>query len=249
MASQAARLGELETYTAAELVEWALRTYGRRFAISTSFQAEGMVLVDMAARMDSGVRVFTLDTGRLPEETHQMIDTVRERYGVRVEVVYPDAGEVERMTTLHGVNLFYRDPSLRKLCCQVRKVRPLDRKLKELSAWAVGLRREQSEERAATAKVEMVGERLKLSPLADWTAAQVEEYLTKHEVPRHALYARGYPSIGCAPCTRPVQPGEPERAGRWWWEENMSKECGLHVTPEGKLRQALDVLLDDILKP
>lgn len=249
MASQAALLGELETYTAAELVEWALRTYGRRFAISTSFQAEGMVLVDMAARMDSGVRVLTLDTGRLPEETHQMIDTVRERYGVRVEVVYPDAGEVERMTTLHGVNLFYRDPSLRKLCCQVRKVRPLDRKLAELSAWAVGLRREQSEERAATAKVEMVGERLKLSPLADWTAAQVEEYLTKHEVPRHALYARGYPSIGCAPCTRPVQPGEPDRAGRWWWEENMSKECGLHVTPEGKLRQALDVLLDDILKP
>lgn len=249
MASQAARLGELETYNAAELVEWALRTYGRRFAISTSFQAEGMVLVDMAARMDSTVRVFTLDTGRLPEETHQMIDTVRERYGVRVEVVYPDAGEVERMTTLHGVNLFYRDPSLRKLCCQVRKVRPLDRKLKELSAWAVGLRREQSEERAATAKVEMVGERLKLSPLADWTAAQVEEYLTKHEVPRHALYARGYPSIGCAPCTRPVQPGEPDRAGRWWWEENMSKECGLHVTPEGKLRQTLDVLLDDILKP
>ncbi|MBL8296013.1 MAG: phosphoadenylyl-sulfate reductase, partial [Bryobacterales bacterium] len=237
MASQAARLGELETYKAAELVEWALRTYGRRFAISTSFQAEGMVLVDMAARMDSSVRVLTLDTGRLPEETHQMIDIVRERYGVRVEVVYPDAGEVERMTTLHGVNLFYRDPSLRKLCCQVRKVRPLDRKLKELSAWAVGLRREQSEERAATAKVEIVGERLKLSPLADWTAAQVEEYLTKHEVPRHALYARGYPSIGCAPCTRPVQPGEPERAGRWWWEENMSKECGLHVTPEGKLRQ------------
>ncbi|MBL8290718.1 MAG: phosphoadenylyl-sulfate reductase [Bryobacterales bacterium] len=249
MASQAALLGELETYTAAELVEWALRTYGRRFAISTSFQAEGMVLVDMAARMDSGVRVFTLDTGRLPEETHQMIDTVRERYGVRVEVVYPDAGEVERMTTLHGVNLFYRDPNLRKLCCQVRKVRPLDRKLKELSAWAVGLRREQSEERAATAKVEMVGERLKLSPLADWTAVQVEEYLTEHQVPRHPLYARGYPSIGCAPCTRPVQPGEPERAGRWWWEENMSKECGLHVTPEGKVRQALDVLLDDILKP
>jgi phosphoadenosine phosphosulfate reductase len=249
MASQAALMGELDTYSAAELVEWALRTYGRRFAISTSFQAEGMVLVDMAARRDSTVRVFTLDTGRLPEETHQMIDTVRERYGVRVEVVYPDAGEVERMTTLHGVNLFYRDPSLRKLCCQVRKVRPLDRKLAELSAWAVGLRREQSEERAATAKVEMVGERLKLSPLADWTAAQVEEYLAKHEVPRHALYARGYPSIGCAPCTRPVQPGEPERAGRWWWEENMSKECGLHVTPEGKLRQALDVLLDDILKP
>lgn len=249
MASLGTLLGELETYDAAELVEWALRTHGRGFAISTSFQAEGMVLVDMAARMDAAVRVFTLDTGRLPEETHQMIDTVRERYGVRVEVVYPDAGELERMTTLHGVNLFYRGASLRKLCCQVRKVRPMESKVAELSAWAVGLRREQSAERAATVKAEMVGGRLKLSPLADWTAAQVEQYLTANGVPRHPLYARGYPSIGCAPCTRPVAPGEPERAGRWWWEENIAKECGLHVTPEGKLRQALDVLLDDILKP
>jgi len=249
MASLAAPLGELQTYDAAELVEWALRTYGRQFAIATSFQAEGMVLVDMAARLDRPVRVFTLDTGRLPEETHQMIDTVRDRYGIQVEVVYPEAGEVERMTTQHGVNLFYRAPGLRKLCCEVRKVRPMERKLAEFSAWAVGLRREQSAERAAAAKAEMVGERLKLSPLADWAAAQVEEYLTRREVPRHPLYARGYPSIGCAPCTRPAQPGEPERAGRWWWEEDMSKECGLHVTPEGKLRQALDVLLDDILKP
>lgn len=249
MASTTVPLGELQSFNAAELLEWGLQTYGRQFAIATSFQAEGMVLVDMAARLDPSVRVFTLDTGRLPEETYQMIDTVRDRYGISVEVVCPDAGEVERMTTRHGVNLFFREPGLRKLCCQVRKVRPMERKLGELSAWAVGLRREQSAERADTAKAEMVGERLKLSPLADWTAAQVAEYLSEHDVPRHALYARGYTSIGCAPCTRAVQAGEPERAGRWWWEENMSKECGLHVSPDGRLRQALDVLLDDILKP
>lgn len=249
MASTTAPLGELQSLNAAELLDWGLRTYGRRFAIATSFQAEGMVLVDMAARIDASVRVFTLDTGRLPEETYQMIETVRDRYGIRVEVVYPDAGEVERMTTRHGVNLFYREPALRKLCCEVRKVRPMERKLAELGAWAVGLRRGQSAERADTAKAEMVGQRLKLSPLANWTAAQVEEYLRRQDVPRHALYGRGYTSIGCAPCTRAVRAGEPERAGRWWWEENMSKECGLHVSPDGRLRQALDVLLDDILKP
>lgn len=207
-----------------------------------------MVLIDMAAKLNNDIRVFTLDTGRLPAETYQMIDTVRERYGIAVEIVYPQTEEVERMTTLHGVNLFYRDPNLRKLCCHIRKVRPLDRKLQDLDAWAVGLRREQSEERANAAKIEQVGAKLKLSPLAAWTAQQVHDYIHQNDVPRHPLYSNGYTSIGCGPCTRAVQPGESERAGRWWWEENLSKECGLHVTPDGRMRKALDVLLEDILK-
>ena len=207
-----------------------------------------MVLIDMAAKLEQGLRVFTLDTGRLPAETYQMIDTVRERYGIAVEIVYPETEEVERMTTIHGVNLFYRDPNLRKLCCHIRKVRPLDRKLQELDAWAVGLRREQSEERANAARIEQVGAKLKLSPLAGWTAQQVQDYISQNDVPRHPLYSNGYTSIGCGPCTRAVQPGESERAGRWWWEENLSKECGLHVTPDGRMRKALDVLLEDILK-
>ena len=207
-----------------------------------------MVLIDMAAKLEQGLRVFTLDTGRLPAETYQMIDTVRERYGIAVEIVYPETEEVERMTTIHGVNLFYRDPNLRKLCCHIRKVRPLDRKLQELDAWAVGLRREQSEERANAARIEQVGAKLKLSPLAGWTAQQVHDYISQNDVPRHPLYSNGYTSIGCGPCTRAVQPGESERAGRWWWEENLSKECGLHVTPDGRMRKALDVLLEDILK-
>jgi phosphoadenylyl-sulfate reductase (thioredoxin) len=245
--ASAAEFAHLETLPAAELLDWAIRTYGSRFAISTSFQQDGLVLIDMAARIDPSVRVFTLDTGRLPQETFEVMEAVREKYGVRIEIVAPDAGEVERMTTLHGANLFYRDTALRKLCCHVRKTRPLDRKLEELDAWAVGLRREQSEERAAISKVAHVDGRVKLSPLADWTAAEIESYIAAHGVPRHPLSERGYSSIGCAPCTRAVRAGESERAGRWWWEQDGSKECGIHVTPDGQMRRALDVLLEDIL--
>ncbi len=238
---------ELEQFTAPALLEWALGRYGDRFAICTSFQKEGMVIVDIACRINSKARVFTIDTGRLPEETYTLIDEVRSRYGITVEIVAPDYGEVERMTSRHGVNLFYQEPALRKLCCHVRKVRPLERKLEEFDAWAVGLRREQSEERANVPKVEEVDGRVKLSPLADWTDSQVEEHLSLYKVPRHALEGKGYPSIGCAPCTRAVQPGESERAGRWWWEQDGSKECGLHVTPTGEMRRQLDVLVEQIL--
>lgn len=248
MGLDGAALGELEQLAAEELLAWAMERYGERFAVTTSFQAEGMVLVDMAARIGGRVRVVTLDTGRLPEETYEMMEAVRERYGIGVEVVSPEAREVERMVTRYGVNLFYRDANLRKLCCHIRKVRPLERKLGELGAWAVGLRRGQSAERGGTAKVVQVGEKVKLSPLADWSKEQVEDYIARHDVPRHPLYERGYTSIGCAPCTRAVKPGEGERAGRWWWEDSL-KECGLHVTPEGKLRQTLDVLMEEILKP
>ncbi|MBK5291778.1 MAG: phosphoadenylyl-sulfate reductase [Acidobacteriia bacterium] len=238
---------ELEQLAAPALLEWALGRYGNRFAISTSFQNEGMVMVDMAARINNQVRVFTIDTGRLPEETYALIDEVRARYGIAVEIVFPDHGEVERMTSRHGVNLFYQEVAFRKLCCHVRKVRPLERKLEGMDAWAVGLRREQSPERAQVKKVEELDGRVKLSPLADWTRQQVEEHLLRYQVPRHALEAKGYPSIGCAPCTRAVQPGESERAGRWWWEQDGSKECGLHITPTGEMRRQLDVLVEEIL--
>ena len=208
MQTSIADLAKLEALTAEELIGWAIATYGARFAISSSFEAEGVVLIDMAARINQTVRIFTLDTGRLPQETYEMVDAVRDRYGVGVEVVAPDAGEIERMTTRHGVNLFYRDVTYRKLCCHIRKTRPLERKLAGFDAWAVGLRREQSPERASVPKAEWVDGRLKLSPLADWTAAQIDEYVERHRVPRHALTARGYTSIGRAPCTRPVERGE-----------------------------------------
>jgi phosphoadenylyl-sulfate reductase (thioredoxin) len=206
-----------------------------------------MVIVDMVARIAKRPRILTLDTGRLPAETYQMIETVRDRYGVSVEVVCPDTAEVESMVTLHGPNLFYQSTAQRMLCCNIRKVRPLERKLKEFKAWAVGLRRSQNELRADVPKVDLEAAPVKISPLADWTAEQVDEYIRQSKVPRHPLYARAYTSIGCDPCTRAVEAGAPERAGRWWWERDADKECGIHFTADGRAQRTVDVLLEQVL--
>lgn len=206
-----------------------------------------MVIVDMVARLTKKARIFTLDTGRLPAETYQMMETVRERYGVPVEVVFPDPAEVEAMVALHGPNLFYRQTAMRMLCCNIRKVRPLERKLAGLKAWAVGLRRDQNESRAEVRKVDLSASPVKISPLADWTREQVDDYIRANDVPRHPLYARGYTSIGCDPCTRAVEAGEPERAGRWWWEQDADKECGIHFTADGRVQRTVDVLLEEVL--
>jgi len=243
-----ANYSHLESASARELIQWATKTFGSRFAVVTSFQSEGMVLLDMAARLSSSLRVVTLDTGRLPEETYQMMEMIRERYGLPIEVVAPDAGEVESMMTRFGPNLFYETPALRRLCCHIRKVRPLDRKLSEVDAWAVGLRRSQSDTRGALTKVEEIEGRVKISPLADWSAAQVADYIREHNVPSHTLYAKGYTSIGCGPCTRATIAGEDERAGRWWWEQQDNKECGIHFSAEGKVERTLDVLVREILE-
>jgi thioredoxin-dependent adenylylsulfate APS reductase len=229
-------LSRFEAAEASEIVTWASDTFGDSFAIATSFQKEGMVILDLASRIPAGVRVFTLDTGRLPEETYQMMETVRQRYGIAVEIVFPERAEVEELVAIEGPNLFYTSVAARQRCCDVRKVRPLGRKLETLQAWATGLRRDQGETRSGIRKVERGAEgRVKICPLADWSAARVEEYLARHEVPVHPLYARGYTSIGCAPCTRAVEPGESERAGRWWWEEDAKKECGIHFAPDGSV--------------
>ena len=238
----------LEQADATEILNWAIAGFGRSLAIATAFQAEGMVILDIASRISSEVRAFTLDTGRLPEETYQMIERVRERYGIVVETASPDAAEVEAMIALHGPNLFHREVPLRNLCCEIRKVRPLERKLQELDAWVTGLRRGQNESRADVRKGEWAGGKLKLSPLADWSAEQVQAYIREHDVPMHPLYKAGYRTIGCAPCTRAVQPGEDDRAGRWWWEQDAAKECGIHFTPEGKAERKLDVLLSEVLE-
>ncbi len=237
----------LENASAVAVLEWALARFGRRLAIATSFQAEGMIILDMAARLSPDIRVFTLDTGRLPAETYRMIDTVRERYGIQVEIVLPDAAEIESMVSRHGLDLFYREVPLRMLCCHMRKVRPLERKLAELDAWVTGLRREQSETRAEVEKIQTVDGRVKISPLADWSREQVQEYIRAHDVPMHPLYAAGYTSIGCAPCTRAVTSGERERAGRWWWELDAQEECGIHFTADGRAERAVDVLVSEVL--
>jgi phosphoadenosine phosphosulfate reductase len=220
------------------MLAWALESYGGEFAIATSFQKEGMAILDIAAHISPRVRVFTLDTGRLPCETYRMIETVRERYGIDTEIVQPDPEEVRHLVALRGRDSFYESVDARRACCDVRKVRPLERKLDTLSAWATGIRREQSETRAHIPKVDLSATPVKINPLADWTAAQVEEYIRVNRVPVHPLYARGYASIGCAPCTRPIMPGEDGRAGRWWWEQNAHKECGIHFLPDGKMRRA-----------
>ena len=243
-----AELERLQQADPTELLKWAIAEFGRSVAIATAFQAEGMVILDMASRISQGIRVFTLDTGRLPEETYWMMETVRKHYGIVVETASPDAAEVEAMVALHGPNLFYREVALRNLCCEIRKVRPLERKLHELRAWITGLRRKQNDSRSDARKVENIDGKLKLSPLADWSAEQVQEYIKRRDVPVHPLYAAGYRSLGCAPCTRAVQTGEHERAGRWWWEQDAAKECGIHFTAAGKAERKLDVLLSEVLE-
>jgi phosphoadenosine phosphosulfate reductase len=224
-------VGQLASRTPQDILAWALQRFGSRFAVVTAFQAEGVVITDMARKLDPEVRVATLDTGRLPQETYDLIETVRSQLRVRVEVVAPTAQDVEAMVTAHGPNLFRQDQALRHTCCQVRKVEPLNRLLRGLDAWATGLRRDTGPSRASVAKAEVDlvhGGMVKLNPLADWTKEQVWGYVRENRLPEHPLYHKGYTSIGCAPCTRAVLPGESERAGRWWWESDEHRECGIH---------------------
>jgi phosphoadenosine phosphosulfate reductase len=245
-----AAAARLEARPAEELLAWALGEFGDRFVIVTSLPVEGMVVLDLAHRLDPAVRVLSLDTGRLPEETHEMVETVRARFGVRVELVTPDPAAVAAMAAQHGPNLFRRDQALRRLCCQVRKVDPLGRALAGLDAWSTGLRRDGGPARAGTAKVEPDPAHdgiVKLNPLADWTREQVWAYAHANQVPVHPLYEQGYTSIGCAPCTRAVLPDEDERGGRWWWEAGPDKECGLHhASPSARFDRALTQLRADV---
>ncbi len=218
---------------AEELLTWALDTFHPRMAISAAGGVDGMAIVDMAWRINPDVRVFTLDTGRLPPETYTLFEEIRERYGIAVEFEYPQTAAVTELVSEHGPNLMYRSIDLRLACCTIRKVEPLKRKLATLDAWVAGLRREQWASRRNIAKVELDrdhGGIVKLNPLADWTLDRVWDYVRGNEVPYHELFDEGYTSIGCLPCTRPVEPGESERAGRWWWETDVEKECGIHCS-------------------
>ena len=218
------------------VLRWAQGAFPR-LALVASLQAESSVLIDMAARTGIDVRVITLDTGRLPQETHDMIDRVRDRYGMPIDVVVPDAEDVKDLVHAHGTNPFYRSPDLRRLCCEVRKSKPLAKALVGYDAWFTGVRRQQASTRSETQVVAPDLEHpgmVKVAPLARWSKDQVWAYIREHDVPYHALYDRGYTSIGCAPCTRATQPGEDERAGRWWWEQDEVKECGLHWTPDNR---------------
>jgi thioredoxin-dependent adenylylsulfate APS reductase len=222
-----------EDASAEELLEWAIETFHPKLAISAAGGVDGMVLIDMAAKISPDIRVFTLDTGRLPPETYQLFEDIRDRYGIQVEFEQPDGDAVSKLVTEHGPNLMYKALDLRLACCNIRKVEPLKRKLATLDAWIAGLRREQWKSRRNIAKVELDREHggiVKLNPLADWTLERVWAHVREYDVPYHELFDHGYTSIGCAPCTRAVLPGESERAGRWWWEQDTDKECGIHCS-------------------
>ncbi|MBM4336122.1 MAG: phosphoadenylyl-sulfate reductase [Deltaproteobacteria bacterium] len=226
--------GGLDGLVAEELIRWGFDRFAPRIALSAGFGSpDGMVLLDLMHQIDPGrTRVFTLDTGRLPQETYNLIDRVRDRYEIEVEVFFPDPERVQKMVRQHGMNLFYETEEKRKLCCAVRKVEPLERALAGLDAWISGLRPEQSVTRSAVSAVEIDevhGGRVKLNPLAGWSKDDVWAYVKKHAVPVNALHAQGYPSVGCAPCSRAIREGEDERAGRWWWERPESRECGIHT--------------------
>jgi phosphoadenosine phosphosulfate reductase len=242
--------------TAEEIIALAIDRFGNNLALSTSLQKGGMIVLDVAVRLQPSLRVFTLDTGRLPEETYTMIETVRNRYGVNVEIIHPDPAETERMVERYGPNLFFRDRASRMLCCQVRKVRPMARKLAEkadtIRGLLVGLRRDQSETRESIEQIDESGTPVKINPLAYWSSEDVDRYTEQHGIPVHPLYAKGYTSIGCEPCTRATSADEDTRAGRWWWEndggEQGGKECGIHFTPDGRAQRTVDVMLNEIVR-
>lgn len=198
-------------------------------AFSTSFGQEDQVITDIIFRNDLPIRVFTLDTGRLFQETYDLIDLTLARYKKEIEVFFPETADVEKMVRAKGMNSFYDSVENRKECCYVRKVVPLNRALQGVKVWITGLRAEQSENRQGMDALELdEGRQLyKYNPLIEWSYTEVLSYLDKHNVPYNRLHDKGFISIGCAPCTRAIEPGEHPRAGRWWWEESQ-KECGLH---------------------
>jgi len=215
-----------------EVLRWALSEFHPRIALASSFSREDIALVAMMAAIRHDVRVFALDTGRLHEETYQVAEEVRERLGVRIEWHFPDRAAVETLEMGKGLYSFRESLENRHECCRIRKVEPLSRALSGLRAWVTGQRREQGLTRADLQVIEIDeahGGILKLNPLADWTGEQVEAFHREHGLPCNRLHYEGYPSIGCAPCTRAVAPGEDPRSGRWWWERPEHKECGLHA--------------------
>ena len=224
---------ELTSQNPKEIIARALRVYSRDIAISFS-GAEDVALIDMASKTGVAFRVFTLDTGRLHPETYHFIDRVRERYEVSIDVYFPEPEAVERMVREKGMFSFYRDGH--KECCSIRKVEPLKRALSGLNAWITGQRRDQSPGTRNEVPVVQADpvfasngrEFVKFNPLAHWSSKQVWDYIRENDVPYNALHDRGFISIGCEPCTRVVLPGQHEREGRWWWEDQTKKECGLH---------------------
>ncbi len=214
--------------TLAEILE----KYNTEVYFSTSLGLEDQVLLDKLVKLAQPFKVFTLDTGRLFGETYELWEKTERHYQIKIEPFFPNFQEVEKMVKEKGINLFYKSIENRKLCCAVRKLEPLSRALKNAKVWLTGLRREQSLTRTEMkfAEWEDKYNLLKVNPLIDWSLEQIWEYIKEEKVPYNPLHDENFPSIGCAPCTRAILPGEDIRAGRWWWENPTTKECGLHIS-------------------
>ena len=216
--------------TPEKALEYFLGAFPSSTALSSSLSYEDQTITDMMVKIRKDARIFTLDTGRQFPQTYDLIDRTNMQYGIKIEVYFPDFHNVQKMVREHGINLFYDSVELRHLCCDIRKVEPLKRALKGVQVWVSGLRREQSVTRAEMQMVayDAADNVIKLNPLILWTEEQVKSYVKRNGVPYNKLHEQGFPSIGCQPCTRAVQPGEDIRAGRWWWEDPDHRECGLH---------------------
>lgn len=221
----------LQGKTTEEVLSYILNEFGSKVALASSLGAEDQVLTNLLLKTDKNARIFTLDTGRLNPETYDVLDRTNLKYGVKLEVFYPDYKKLEEFVNTKGINPFYESIENRKMCCGIRKIEPLKRALSTLDLWITGLRRDQSVTREEMQIVEWdEGNNLiKLNPLIDWSEDDVWNYIKENRVPYNKLHDLGYPSIGCQPCTRAVKDGEDVRAGRWWWENPEHKECGLHV--------------------
>jgi phosphoadenosine phosphosulfate reductase len=221
----------VKDFSAEEILKAAGDEFNGQIRFASSMGAEDQVLTHMLAQVNPDFSIFTLDTGRMFYETYELIEKTEARYGIKIEIYFPDTQNVEKMVSEKGINLFYQSIENRKLCCGIRKIEPLQRALRGLDAWVTGLRRAQSPTRKDMTPVEWdEGNKLiKINPLYNWSEGQVWEYIKSNKIPYNTLHDKGFPSIGCQPCTRAIQPGEDLRNGRWWWEKPETKECGLHA--------------------
>jgi len=217
-------------YGADELLAFFTSGFPGKCIFSSSLGAEDQVLTDIIAGNFPGIRIFTIDTGRLFQETYDLIHITEQKFKRKIEIFFPDAAAVQEMVNARGINLFYDSRENRKECCHVRKIEPLKRALGGMKVWITGLRKGQSASRSDAETVSWDNELslIKLNPLVNWTEKEIWAYIKDHKVPYNTLHDRGYPSIGCMPCTRAVTPGEDIRAGRWWWEDESNRECGIH---------------------
>ncbi len=227
-----------------EQLNFLAEEFNGRIAFSTSFGQEDQVLTDIILKNNIPIQIFTLDTGRMFEETYKLWNTVNTKYNTKIKAYFPDKDEVEKLLSEKGIYSFYNSQEDRKECCNIRKVYPLTRALLNIDLWITGLRASQSITRTDLQFFEEndAFKLIKFNPLKDWSLQDVTDYLKKHDVPYNSLHDKGFLSIGCAPCTRAVEPGEDLRAGRWWWESKDKKECGLHVTQNEELKLKINSL-------